>query len=292
MADIPVVKLLTQLMAIPSVSEQEHEVGVWTAKHLESLGYRVDLVPIAQGSDRLNVYAYLGDTRQARVLLSAHMDTVPPHIPMTMRDGIIYGRGSCDDKGPMAAQITALEELRAEGAIGDGDVSLLFVVGEEKGGPGMTAANDMGLSWEAAIFGEPTEGKLASGHKGHYVFELHATGLASHSGYPEKGRSAVTTLVELLAELQGLELPGSDLLGPTTFHCGKIDGGVAYNVLAAEAHALCAVRVATDLPGIKTRVADLVKGYPDVELRESFEYPETLLDSEFEGKHTETLLYV
>ena len=71
-----------------------------------------------------------------------------------------------------------VEELRAEGKIADGDVSFLFVVGEEKGGPGMIAANDMGLTWEAGIFAEPTEGKLGKGHKGNLVFEIVAHGKA------------------------------------------------------------------------------------------------------------------
>ncbi|KAF4125408.1 aspartate aminotransferase, cytoplasmic [Geosmithia morbida] len=283
MTDAPVVKLLTQLMGIPSVSEQENKIGVWTAKYLEALGYSVEMIPISEGSDRLNVYAYLGEKRESRVMLTSHMDTVPPHIPMCIKDGIIYGRGACDDKGPMAAQIAALEELRAEKAIKDGDVSLLFVVGEEKGGPGMLAANNMNLAWEAIIFGEPTEGKLATGHKGHYVFELFARGVACHSGYPGKGKSATGILVSLLAELQTLQLPTSELLGPTTFHCGKISGGVAYNVMAADAYAQCGIRVATDMAGIKKTVAEVVGKYPDVELRDSFAYPEVLLDSEFEA---------
>ncbi|KAL1882380.1 hypothetical protein Plec18167_002796 [Paecilomyces lecythidis] len=283
MAETPVVKLLKELMEIPSISEEEHEIGVFLADYLKALGYTVEHIPIEPGSDRCNVYAYLGKERKARTLLTSHMDTVPPHIPLSIKGDIIFGRGASDDKGPLAAQIVALEELRAEGLIADGDASLLFVVGEEKGGPGMLAANDMKLTWEAVIFGEPTEGKLATGHKGHFVFELFATGTACHSGYPEKGKSATSTLVSLLEELQALELPTSELLGPTTFNCGKINGGVAYNVLAADAYALCGIRVAADLPTIEDKVAEVVKRYPDVTLKKSFGYPATLLDHTLEG---------
>ncbi|KAL1875709.1 hypothetical protein VTK73DRAFT_9898 [Phialemonium thermophilum] len=279
----PVVKLLQQLMEIPSVSEEEHEIGAFIAEHLKGLHYSVDLIPVAPNSDRWNVYAYLGPHRKSRILLTSHMDTVPPHIPFSVQGDIIFGRGACDDKGPLAAQIIALEELRAEGAVQDGEVSLLFVVGEEKGGPGMLAANDMGLEWEAVIFGEPTEGKLATGHKGHYVFELTARGTACHSGYPEQGRSATAMLVALLQDLEALELPRSVLLGPSTFHCGKIKGGVAYNVLAAEASALCGIRVAADLDGVERRVSDVVSRYPDIALTKAFAYPETLLDHDVEG---------
>ncbi|KAK7418124.1 hypothetical protein QQX98_004099 [Neonectria punicea] len=283
MADTPVVKLLKQLMEIPSVSEEEHNIGVFLAQYLQALNYTVELVPIAPNSDRCNVYAYLGQNRKARTLLTSHMDTVPPHIPFSIKGDIIFGRGSCDDKGPLAAQVIALEELRAESAVKDEDVSLLFVVGEEKGGPGMLAVNDMDLTWEAVIFGEPTEGKLATGHKGHYVFELFATGKPCHSGYPDQGKSATSMLVSLLEELGALELPTSELLGPTTFHCGKINGGVAYNVLAAEASALCGIRVAAELASIEKQVSEVVGRYPDITLKKSFAYSETLLDHELQG---------
>lgn len=286
MADTPVVKLLTALMGVPSTSEEEQEIGLFLANYLKNEGYTVELVPISGDSDRCNVYAYLGTDRKAHTLLTSHMDTVPPHIPMTIEGDTIYGRGACDDKGPLAAQIIALQELRSEGAVKDGDVSLLFVVGEEKGGPGMLAANDMKLSWEAVIFGEPTEGKLATGHKGHYVFELSATGKPCHSGYPDEGQSAVGMLVSLLEDIKSLRLPSSKLLGPTTFHCGKINGGLAYNVLAAEAHALCGIRVAADLPGIEDMVSGVVSRYPNVTLKKSFAYPETLLDHEIKGKYS------
>lgn len=284
MEDTPVVKLLKQLMAIPSISEEEREIGIFLADYLKALDYTVELIPIAPGSDQCNVYAFLGTDRKARTLLTSHMDTVPPHIPLSIEGDIIYGRGACDDKGPLAAQIIALEELRAEGAVKDGDASLLFVVGEEKGGPGMIAANDMNLTWEAVIFGEPTEGKLATGHKGHYVFELFVTGKPCHSGYPDMGKSAVAVLVTLLEELRALQLPSSELLGPTTFSCGKIKGGVAYNVLAAEAYALCGIRVAANMPGIEEMVLEVVGRYPDVTMKKSFSYSETLLDHELEGK--------
>ncbi|KAL4910882.1 hypothetical protein BDW74DRAFT_172342 [Aspergillus multicolor] len=291
MANTPVVKLLEQLMEIPSVSEQEQQIGIFLADHLRSLGYTAELVPITPESDRCNVYAYLGNDRKARTLLTSHMDTVPPHIPLSIKGDVIFGRGACDDKGPLAAQIIALEELRAENRVKEGDLALLFVVGEEKGGPGMLAANEMGLSWEAVIFGEPTEGKLATGHKGHFVFELFVSGTACHSGYPHMGKSATATLVSVLEELKALELPTSQLLGPTTFHCGKMQGGVAYNVLAADAYALCGIRVAADLSGIEKMVEEVVGQYPDVTMKKSFGYPETLLDHEIEGLDTMPVSY-
>ncbi|CAI6064437.1 unnamed protein product [Clonostachys chloroleuca] len=291
MTDKPVVTLLQQLMEIPSTSEEENKVGVFLAKYLQDLGYTVELIPIAPDSDRCNVYAYLGSAREARTCLSSHMDTVPPHIDFRREGDVIYGRGACDDKGPLAAQVIALEELRAEGAVKEGDASLLFVVGEEKGGVGMFAANDMDLSWEAIMFGEPTESKLVVGHKGHFVFELHVKGFAAHSGYPDKGKSAISILVALLSELETLDLPRSELLGPSTFHCAKINGGEAFNIIAAEASATCAVRIATGLEDIQKKVAGVISKYPDVSMKQLFGYSETLLDYDIEGLDTMPVAY-
>jgi acetylornithine deacetylase len=177
--DHPVVHLLKSLMSIVSTSELEHSIGVFLEQRLQGLGYTVERIPIAPGASRHNVYAYLGSSSKTRVLLTAHMDTVPPHIPLTIDGDIIRGRGSSDDLGPLAAQILAAEELRREGKVRDeGDIALLFVVGEENGGHGMIAANDMGLTWESGIFAEPTQSKLAKGHKGQVAFEVITRGIA------------------------------------------------------------------------------------------------------------------
>ncbi|KAF7530901.1 hypothetical protein G7054_g9400 [Neopestalotiopsis clavispora] len=282
--DHPVVHLLKSLMSIVSTSELEHGIGVFLEEHLHGLGYTVERIPIAPGSTRHNVYAYLGSARQTRVLLTAHMDTVPPHIPLTVTGDIIRGRGSSDDLGPLAAQILAAEELRREGKIRDeGDIGLLFVVGEENGGHGMIAANDMGLTWESGIFAEPTESKLAKGHKGQVAFEVIAKGVACHSGYPHLGKSATTALLNVLNDLSAATWPESDLLGPSTFNIGTLEGGEKHNIVAPSAKALCEVRMVSDLPGIKAKVADIVSQHPDVELKFVFEYPEALLDWEIDG---------
>ncbi|KAK2760465.1 hypothetical protein CKAH01_16508 [Colletotrichum kahawae] len=289
----PVVELLSQLMSVESTSDEELEVGIFLEEYMKGLGYTVERIAIAPGSTRHNVYAYLGAKREARILLTSHMDTVPPHIPLSidLDAGIVRGRGACDDKGPLAAQVMAVEDLRKEGKIKDGDISFLFVVGEEKGGPGMIAANDMGLTWEAGIFGEPTEGKLGKGHKGHVVFELTATGKACHSGYPHLGSNAISLLIKAMSKLETSDWPVSDLLGPSTFNMGKIEGGAGYNVVAAEAKALCAVLIAADLPQIKKQIASVVQEFPGVEVDFKFEYPETLLDFDFEGFESAAVSY-
>ncbi|THC99784.1 hypothetical protein EYZ11_000714 [Aspergillus tanneri] len=286
-----VLSLLSDLIQIPSTSEHEQDVAHFLDDRLTQLGYTVERLPIANGSTRENIYAYLGSKRKTRVCLSSHMDTVPPHIPLRIEGSTVYGRGACDDKGPMAAQICALEELRADGLVGEGDIGLLFVVGEEKGGPGMIAANDQGLSFEGVIFGEPTEGKLVVGHKGLLVFELIGEGKACHSGYPHHGVSANAALVAALNDFLAIKFPESSLLGPSTFNIGKIEGGVTYNIVPATSTALCAIRVATDMVGIKKIVSDTVSHHENVRFELKFEYPETLLDHDVEGFKTAPVSY-
>ena len=104
-------ELTKTLMNIPSVSGDEEAVGFFLRDHLTSLGWTVELQPVSENQS--NVIAYLNDT--PRVWMSTHMDTVPPFIPPTEDDEKIYGRGSCDAKGIIAAQITAAEQLRSEG---------------------------------------------------------------------------------------------------------------------------------------------------------------------------------
>ncbi|KAF5858340.1 hypothetical protein ETB97_004576 [Aspergillus alliaceus] len=290
-SDDTVISLLTSLIQTTSTSEHEQEIARFLDTHLTNLGYTVERLPIAKDSTRENVYAYLGTQRKTRVCLTSHMDTVPPYIPLRIEGSTIYGRGACDDKGPMAAQICALEQLRAEGVASEGDVGLLFVVGEEKGGPGMLAANNQELSFEGVIFAEPTEGKLVTGHKGHLVFEVIGEGKACHSGYPQRGVNANIALVEALNDLTKTELPSSSLLGPSTFNIGKIEGGVSYNVVPETSKALCAVRVATDMDGIKKIVSGTVGRHTNVRLEFKFEYPETLLDHDVEGFETAPVSY-
>lgn len=242
-----------ELVERPSITGSEHNISHYLDRYLRAQGFNMELQPVLDG--RENVLAYIGQRRQTRILITSHLDTVPPFIPYERRGDQIWGRGSADAKGSVAAQIEAVEHLRNAGQITEGDVALLFVVGEEKDGQGMKAANDLGLTWENVVFGEPTELKLAIGHKGGLAFRLSANGKAGHSGYPELGRSAVELLVHGLSALYELELPGSARFGNTTLNVGQIEGGVAPNVIAQNASARVLVRVASDdLSEIRSRI--------------------------------------
>src|SRR5579862_7680621 len=130
------VTMTRQLVDIESITGNEAAVGNYLYGELCRLGYRTQKMPV-EGA-RFNVYATEAEHAQPSVVFSTHMDTVPPFIPSSEDAGRIYGRGSCDAKGIIAAQIAAAEKLRREGIY----VGLLFVAGEERDSLGAQVANE------------------------------------------------------------------------------------------------------------------------------------------------------
>jgi len=247
LSDDQLLSLHRNLVEIESITSNEHEVAKFLQSYLSKHNFTVEEQEVASTGEqksRFNLLAYPGNKRHTRVLLSSHIGTVPPFWPYEVRGHEIWGRGSVDAKACVATQSTAPEQLRASGEVVAGDVSLLFVAGEETGGDGMRRANDLGLIWETVIFGEPTELKLASGHKGLLQFTIKAIGRAAHSGYPWLGESANSMLIPTLAMLETLRLPWSDKYGNTTLNIGRMEGGIAMNVVAETATAGIAVRLA------------------------------------------------
>lgn len=254
----PLLSLHQRLVSIESITGNEYAVGKYLHAHLAKHNFTVEEQEVENSSEqadafeqaatktkpRFNLLAYPGSNRNTRVVLSSHIDTVPPFWPYATYGDEIWGRGSVDDKACVAAQIAAVEELLASKEIDLDDVSLLFVVGEEIGGDGMRRANDFGVEWESAIFGEPTELKLAAGHKGMLGLRIKATGRAAHSGYPWLGESANSMLLPALVKLEKLQLSWSEKYGNSTLNIGKIEGGIAMNVIAETATADVAIRIA------------------------------------------------
>jgi acetylornithine deacetylase len=113
------------LIDIDSTTGREVDAGAWLAQALRGLGYQVAEQPVANG--RFNVFAHSGTP--PAVVLSTHFDCVPPFFSSREERGLLFGRGSCDAKGILAAQVAASERLRARG---ETRVGLLFVVGEER----------------------------------------------------------------------------------------------------------------------------------------------------------------
>ncbi|KAH6657564.1 hypothetical protein BKA67DRAFT_655821 [Truncatella angustata] len=257
------------LVEIPSVTYNENAVGQFLVDYLTDLGLQAELQflpPTSSSGDsekpRFNVLAWFGKTRRPNptVLVSSHIDTVPPFIPYSISSGdkvngetVISGRGSVDAKAAVAAQITALLDLiqsKEHEAFDASEVMLVYVVDEENKGEGMRYFSDSLDSHEpkpkfkAGIFGEPTEGKLACGHKGFLGCTIKATGHAGHSGYPWLGKSATEVLMRGLVKVLDKDLGSSERLGNTTVNVGRIEGGVALNVIPENAEARIAVRIA------------------------------------------------
>ena len=246
-------KLTRELIDIPSLTGAE--MGVWNflADHLESLGYKVNLQDVEEG--RANVIATT--TNQPRVFLSTHMDTVPPHIKSGEDDSYIYGRGACDAKGIIAAQIEAAQRLRDEGV---NDIGLLFTVDEEASSAGARVANSHPLakSCEYLINGEPTDNKLATGSKGSLRMRIKAQGRAAHSAYPENGNSAIDTLLDVLSDIRQSDWPVDDNFGNTTCNIGTIKGGTRANVIPAAAEAELQIRLVTPATPVKKMLEQAV----------------------------------
>lgn len=245
------IDLTLALMRIDSTSGREGEVIAFAHATLESLGWSVGRIPVSEG--RENVYATAGDA--PLVTLSTHLDTVPPFIPPRLDGGRIWGRGACDAKGIAASMICAGERLRAR----DVPVALLFVVGEETTHDGAHAANAWPTTSRALIDGEPTESTLAVGTKGALRLLFRAEGVAAHSAYPQLGRSAIHALLDVLHDVRALKLPTDPILGDTTLNVGVVWGGVADNVVAAEARARVMIRLVSNADDVLARVREAAR---------------------------------
>jgi len=226
------VTLTRQLVDIESITGNEAAVGNYLYGELCRLGYQTQKMPVE--ADRFNVYATAPEQSNPAIVFSTHMDTVPPFIPSSEDADRIYGRGSCDAKGIIAAQIAASERLRQSGTY----VGLLFVVGEERDSLGAQVANeDAPKGCRYLVNGEPTENHLALASKGTLRVEVTAKGRMAHSAYPELGESAIDKLIPALARLREMPLPQDPRVGPCTLNIGLIEGGRAPNVIPDYAHA-------------------------------------------------------
>jgi len=228
--------------------------------YLMELGYRVETQEIERG--RFNVIAT--KDQPAHVVLSTHMDTVPPFIPSREDEENIYGRGACDAKGIIAAQVLAAERLRAGGQKG---IGLLFTVDEELGSKGAQAANNHSLASECRflINGEPTDNRLAVGTKGSMRLMITTEGRSAHSAYPEAGESAVEKLIDVLESLRECVWPSDSFFGETTCNIGVIAGGTRPNVIPDHARAELQIRLGTDTDQVKTVVSEAVAGRAHIE---------------------------
>ena len=260
------IRFTRQLCEIESTTYHEGAVGDFLADFLGARGWAVEKTPVEQpkenagGGPRWNVYAGVAGERPDLVF-STHMDTVPPYIQFNEDEEFLYGRGVCDAKGILAAQVAAAEALRAAGF----RVGMLFVSGEERDSAGAIAANLASKGSRFLINGEPTDNRLALASKGALRAAFKSTGKMAHSAYPELGESAVHKLIEVLARVLAMPLRELEGIGPSTLNIGQIHGGHAPNVIADKAEAQVLVRTVTDSGPVRAQLTALAGDLAEVE---------------------------
>jgi acetylornithine deacetylase len=261
---LDLIALTRSLVDIDSTTGREGDCGMWLAAYLRYLGWTVDEQEV--GGGRSNVIATLDPPT---IVLSTHFDCVPAFFPSRIEGGRLHGRGSCDAKGTLAAQVHAAERLRAAG---ERRVGLVFVVGEERGSDGAKTANahPLAAGCRFLVNGEPTSSQLATAHRGVLRIRMVATGRAAHSSHPELGESAIDKLLDALMLVRRLDLPADPVLGRTHYSIGLIEGGIAPNVISPHASAELLFRIV----GEGARVRELLRPVENlVDVDEVLEVP-------------------
>lgn len=253
-----VFKLSKQLIKIKSLSGHEEPLFQFLSQLLVREGFTVKKILTAY--HRPNLYAYI---KKPKILFSSHMDTVPPYIPFHQDSQYLYGRGACDTKSIIAAQIVAALKLKTQGIQ---DIGFLYVVGEEVDHRGAIDSSQKIPKVDALIMGEPTQNTLAIGTKGIVKVTLKAFGKAAHSAYPERGCSAIHSLLETLFRIQNMPKERSSFLGFSNLNIGVLEGGVAANVLAPFAQAQILVRTVNSSRSVYRHMKKLCLPYVKIEL--------------------------
>jgi acetylornithine deacetylase len=253
---VDIVALTRALVDIDSTTGQEAEAGRWLAAYLRRFGFSVTQQPV--DGTRFNIIAtpagHASGPGAPVVTLSTHFDCVPPFFPSRVDGDRLFGRGACDAKGILAAQVAAVDRLRREG---ESRVGLLFVVGEERGSDGARTANELGNGCRFLVDGEPTDNRLGLATRGILRVKVRAGGRAAHSSFPDLGESAIDKLIDALVDLRAIELPADETLGRTHYTIGLIAGGVAPNVVSPAAEAEVMFRTVSDSRAVRQAMARL-----------------------------------
>jgi len=286
-----VTELLQDLVAIPSVNPQgnpgteqtgEQAMGEYVADFLRALGAEVALDPVEPG--RPNVVAsFTPDKPAAHVAFAPHLDTVSvagmtiaPFDPV-IRDGKLFGRGSTDTKGPMAAALWAVREWAQSSGRGKSRIrwTFLALMGEEAGNDGAHALAKGGFSSDLTLVLEPTQLGVVTAHKGALWLEVDTTGVACHGATPDKGRNAIYAMRRVLEIIEGKIIPDLSRhphakLGSPTLNVGTISGGSKINIVPDRCHIEIDCRIVPGIDAEKFRFqleSDLRAVVPEVAVR-------------------------
>ncbi|MDA0308700.1 MAG: acetylornithine deacetylase [Proteobacteria bacterium] len=286
---------LSDLLSFETVSSDSNKAMIaYLAERLEHQGARI-IIDESPCGNKANVFATLGTQTTGGIMLSGHTDVVPvtdqdwnyDPFQLTETDGLIYGRGSCDMKGFIAASL-ALADRFAEVSTHE-PVHFAFTYDEETGCLGASHLAETlkkhGIAPRLAIIGEPTEMRVIEGHKGCYEYSTFFHGLAGHGSAPELGVNAaeyatrfVSRLLEWREKLKSAPPKDSPYDPPhTTINIGRIESGIAHNVIAQKAQVDWEMRPvqASDADQVKADLEDycqhellpmMQKIYPDAKI--------------------------
>lgn len=230
-----------KLISIQSITGNEKELALYLEQRFKSIGCRTSLYEAAPG--RFNVTAVIGGSESEKLglLFHGHLDTVPgynmvhPFNPKEI-DGCFHGRGSVDQKGGLAAVLSAFEAYINSGRKLRKPVGFVGVIDEESEHRGSLALRDMGIDADFAVVTEPTGLRLGIGCKGTVPIKIEIKGKPAHGCRPWLGVSAILIGMDITQDLLNEELPECDIdgIGPVkaSWNLGKIEGGVVYNMVA------------------------------------------------------------
>ncbi len=243
-----IIELTKKLIAIPSyhgLEVPEKEVSAFLYKYLVDEGFETEHVPVEE--ERNNVIACYGagSDKEKTLMLEGHMDTVDVKnmsvdpFSGNIKNGNIYGRGSVDMKGALAAMVGALMAIKKAGIQLDGRAYFAGVVDEERNYRGADYIAKNGPITRYAIVGEPTELEIHNGHRGLIWIEIKVHGKYAHGGTPEKGINAIEKINSVITEIVTKLKPEimkrkHPVTGPSHLNLGHIKGGTQPSTVAGE----------------------------------------------------------
>ncbi|WP_048000379.1 ArgE/DapE family deacylase [Lactiplantibacillus herbarum] len=246
--DTDKVQILSDLVKIKSVNDNEVEVAQYLQQLFADHGIKAELMPVSE--NRSNLVAEIGTTGPV-LGISGHMDVVAPGdladwdsdpFTLTERDGKLYGRGATDMKSGLAAMVISMIEIDAAHTLTNGRIRLMATIAEEVGETGSQKFYEAGMmdDVDALLIGEPSGYNVAFAHKGSIDIKLTSTGMAAHSSMPEQGYNALDPLIEVLYQANHAFRDTdrtSALLGPLVFNTTIVNGGDQVNSIPAKAEA-------------------------------------------------------